>query len=222
MTALIANAKNFFINSDYPMDKVIYQLSGSQSMTGGTSITIPHGLPFAPLVDMVWSYNSDFSVSYSDNAGPAPSAVFGWVFDLQVTVQADATNIYINSGGPASPATVYYRVFAFQPDDSNASLPATVSAGDSFVLNSGYNYAKLLNAGHTAYGTGAVNLVIPHNLGYIPQLKIWLKTTRVNPLDYLADDSFSWQVDATTSSITISNSSVLTAGTIYYRIYMDQ
>ena len=222
MPAIAANAQNFLINSDYPMDKVVYLLSDSASMTGGTSLTIPHGLPFTPLVDMVWSYNSNFSVTYSDNAGPAPSAVYGWVFDLQVTVQSDATNIYINAGGPAAAATVYYRVFAFQPDDSNVELPATASSGDSFVLNSTYNYAKLLTAGHVSYGTGAVSMVIPHNLGYIPQVKVWLKSTRLNPLNALSDDPFLWRIDATTASITVSNTSTFTAGTMYYRIYMDQ
>ena len=225
MTAIAANATNFLINSDYPMDKVVYLLSGSVTMDGSTFFQIPHGLPFTPLIDLTWSYQADFSVSYTNNAGPAPASAPGYIFDLQVAVESDATNLYFSAHGPASAKTVYYRVFGFQPDDSNVSLPSTVSAADTFILNSGSNYAKLLIAGHTAYSSGAVNVVVPHNLGYLPQVQVWQSSIRTAPIAVTGDDmSGSWQVEVTSTSVIISISAFnnFNSGTLYYRVYMDQ
>lgn len=225
MPAIAANAQNFLINSDYPMDKVVYQFSSSQTMDGSTFFSFPHGLPFAPLIDLTWSYTPDFSVSYTINAGPAPASVPSYLFDLQVYASSDATNIYIDCYGPASAQTVYYRIFGFQPDDSNVTLPSTVASGENFIFNSTYNYAKLLTAGHAPFTAGGVFITIPHNLGYLPQVQVWQKTTRTNLIAVSGDDpSGSWQIEVTSTSLTMTLSpfNSLSSGTLYYRIYMDQ
>jgi len=221
---MAVDPRNFLVNSDYPLDKVVYLNSSSASIGGGTTITIPHGLPFTPLVDLTWSYNSNFATSYTNNTGPAPASVPWFIFDLQVYVDADATNIYIEAYGPAAATTVYYRVFGFQPSTSNVAVDFTAPSADNFALNTDYNYTKLLAQGTEAHGTGVVSITIPHNLGHIPQVQVWRQSSsRTSMLSFSGDPaSFSWQIEVTTSSVILYNPGMFVTGTLHYRIYIDE
>ena len=113
MPAIQANAKSFLINSDYPLDKVVYINQGSVNIGGGIDRIIAHGLPFTPLISFVWSFTADFAITYQFNNGSFPSGNPGYYFSLQLSIQANATNITLSGNGTITSTTVYYRIFGF-------------------------------------------------------------------------------------------------------------
>ena len=52
--------RNFLLNTDYEMDKIVYFKEGSLN-AGQYDVDMPHGLNFTPLVFGVCAFNSDFS-----------------------------------------------------------------------------------------------------------------------------------------------------------------
>ena len=218
MPAITANARNFLYNTDYPLDKVIYLKSGTTNIASGGTLNIAHGLPFIPLINFYWSLTPDFSVIYEDNIGPFPSGNPGFFFTLQVSARADATNITLDANGILGSTTIYYRIFGFQPDDSNVDLPSTASAGDIFSFNTDYNYLKLYSASHVSLAAGA-SFTLVHGLGYRPQVSTWFLTGGVSyPSTYSDQDGR--QTEVTNSSVIFTNAS-FSAGVMYYRIYQD-
>ena len=62
------NPNNFLINTDYPLDMIIYYKFYELTTNGSSSqtVTIPHGLGFTPLLFGVWSTTPDFAgISYA-------------------------------------------------------------------------------------------------------------------------------------------------------------
>ena len=167
------SAQGLPMNSDYPMDMVILVQTPTSSYPnadgfGGHSVTIPHGLPFIPLVFGNWSPNSDFRDPR--DYGVLQESSFGYV-----RCYADSTNVYIDSfatNSSGTPINVYVRIFGFEPSNSAADIPPTNTSGTAFTLNSDYNYSKLLLSTiiPTASGSSAS---INHGLGYLPQIMAW-------------------------------------------------
>lgn len=219
MPAILANATNFLYNSDYPLDKVVYLASGSLGAVSGSNYTVAHGLPFIPLVDLEWSYTSDFAVSYASNMGDFPSSNPAYLFKMRLTLSADATNVTIYADGSNSPVAIYYRIFGFQPDDSDKAVASTVSSGDALALSTDYNYTKLYMAGHVAIGTGGT-ATITHNLGYYPQVQVWASSGGTTQLVDFSGDNDYHIIEITTTALIITLPS-LSSGTYYYRIYAD-
>lgn len=216
MPANPTTAKDMLVTSDYPLDKVVYLNSGSGSIASGGTITIAHGLSFTPLTGLVWSTTSDFSISYSDNSGSFPSGNPGFFYSLQVAVSSDSTNIYLDANGTAGSTTIYYRIFAFQPDDSNVDLPGTSSTADDFTISTDYNYSKLFEASHFTGSAGSTT-TISHNIGELPKVLTWYKVgTRTYPVAFMSVDGI--QTEVTTTSIIIKNNLFVSA-VIYYRAY---
>lgn len=160
MPRIIENSREFLINSDYPMDKIIY-FKQYDNLPGGESVSIPHNLPFIPLLFGVWSMNADFS----DPRGFAGLyANFGYV-----SISADSTYVHISS---VTDSPAYIRIYAFEPSDSHADIPPTNTMAGEFILNSDYKYSKLQQALIVDYN-GGVGVSVPHNLGYKPQVMAW-------------------------------------------------
>jgi hypothetical protein len=173
----MTDARNFLLNTDYPLDKIIYITSGSATVANTTNdgvpgITITHNLPFTPLPILLWSNTSDFAICYenSDESYTTNSFVSG--AGQFYSVSANSTTIGItryNLSG--SSKTLYYRIFCFQP--SNASIesvvPATNSSGSEFILNTDYNYMKLVNAGVLT----SASRTYSHGLSFTPRVQLW-------------------------------------------------
>ena len=182
MPAILANAKNFLINSDYPLDKVVYMTSGSVIVPASdyNDISISHGLPFTPLVNAIYSTSSTFDIAYEYNSGqvntdlsiPSP-----FLYDTSDT--SDATHITLrHTNYSVSPVTLYYRVYAFMPTTASAGVSFTASIADNFTINSDINYTKLILSGATAYSSVVSSTeVIPHGLGYKPQVMAWVENS---------------------------------------------
>src|SRR5690606_1610325 len=72
--------------------------------------------------------------------------------------------------------TLYYRIFCLMPSTANESsiVDFTENAGDDFILNTDYNYMKLVNAGVFEFG-GTVKYT--HNLGFVPRVRFWMENS---------------------------------------------
>jgi hypothetical protein len=222
----MVDARNFSLNTDNPLDQVIWLYSDSKAISGTTSgtITIPHGLPFTPLVSGSWSLDSDFGVLYEYSSGTLPSGnATSSLYGRSVRVSADSTNVYLAWTNTLSATTIYLRLFAFQPSDEDHELEPTAASGDVFAFSSDYNYAKLLDADFENVSAGDT-VVIPHNLGYRPQVLAWARdmSGRVSPMDYQDNNNDSWtDVVVTSTSVTFVVPLSASIDRIDYRIYAD-
>lgn len=172
----MTDPRNFLLNSDYPLDKVIYRATGSFAIGAGfatASATIPHGLSFTPLPVLQWSTTSDFSVVYEAGSGPAPDDIISNILGIALECTADSNSIDIDASNfNTSSYTIYYRVFCFMPSDVNVDADPTQDEGDSFILNTDQNYAKLFDSGKL---TLATTTTVTHDLGYEPQVFMWIE-----------------------------------------------
>lgn len=227
----MADPRNFLLNTDYPMDQIVFLKEGSMVRGDGIfTINIPHGLPFTPLPEMVWSHTADFAICQT---GPDES-----YFDNQWTtmvgeyynVLADDTNIIIQgNNNSGSTKTIYYRIWAFAP--STASLdsvvPSTTNSGDNFILNTDYNYMKLAYSGYLSSAGGGVKS-FSHNLGYVPRVKTWNIASelayqnnfnQIISIDPDGSVGYSIGTHITSTQLVMMNNSVNDG--IEYRIYYD-
>jgi hypothetical protein len=208
------------INSDYPLDKVIYMASGSTTFASGglpANLTIDHDLTFKPLIVGQWSYDADFSTVQEGGlqvyGDPAVASLSFFSTSTQILIAR-----YNNTG---SSVTLYYRMFGFMPSDVSELAPFTDSVSSDFVLNSDYNYMKL-------YDAGIVNLTsssqtVAHDLGYRPRVLVWNDGSYIGT--ELVNSSFAAQ--GTVDYVEVDDTNVyfvrVGAGTrsYHYRIYLD-
>lgn len=227
MVANVQDARNFLLTTDFPLDKVVLLKSGSQSIgTGPGTIIIPHNLPFIPLVSGSWSLDPSFLVSYEYSSGTFPStSPTTSIFDLLLDIYADTTNVTVGYQNNGSATTIYYRVYAFQPSDSNQDVPPTASQGDDFILSTDYNYTKLYLNGVINNPPRPSTQVVTHNLGYLPQVIAWETDPLGNrrPLDFSQTPLFSYtNVLVTTTTVEFQVPVLTLTRRIDYRIYLDE
>lgn len=216
----MVDPRNFFLNTDNPLDKVVYLNQGSMIMGSGMSVDIPHGLPYTPLISFIWSFTADFAITYQENNGPFPSGNPGYFFSLQVSSQSNPTNVRLSGNGTITSTTIYYRILAFVPDDYVGNLPSTTTQADKFVLLTDLNYAKLVKVGTISVAASGT-ATIPHNLGYLPQVMVWSRPSTgvgVYPLQY--ESPYNCNADITTSALVLTNLD-FNATTVFYRVYAD-
>ena len=228
MPAIVSNAKQMLLSSDYPLDKVVGIKNGSRgvaSFPGTSTIVVPHGLPFAPLFIGQWSLSPDFSVTYEFGSGPVGN-VLRFNYSVSSYIFSDATNLTMEvSNFLDNPITFYYRIYMFQPTTYNVALPFTAAQADTFTLNTDYNYTKLFMSGHIN-SPAPTNNVITHGLGYAPQVIYWDELDNGNirnepvALMLIPFQSYNTGCEVTTNELVIAPS----AGTIrlHYRIYIDE
>lgn len=224
----MVDPKKFLINTDYPLDKVVYMKSGSFSISGvgDTTTNISHGLSFIPLVCGQWSFNSNFSTCYEFYSGTIPSQNPALLFDVTVEIIATSSQITLTTRKSSSgSATVYYRIFAFQPSDSNVSISNLASSSNDLVLSSDYNYLKLSTSNYFTMGTDT-SKTITHSLGYRPRVLAWAYWNTLGymfPITLWSDSSGTIVgLRVTTSSLVFTNPNGYSIGKVYYRIYLDE
>jgi hypothetical protein len=199
---MATDPRDFLINSDYEMDKIVYFTTGT--ITAGSSDTIAHNLSFTPMVFGVFATDSDFT----DTHVLPFSAHDGEAF----TLSADNTNVNIAYDNQDPTASVYYCIMGFEPDGSTADAPATSQYAGSLIIDTEYNYCKLYSNG---YVNGDADTTITHDLGYLPQIMAW---TELNG-EY--EPTNTSNIEITTTDI---NFNYAGAGydKVHYRIYYDE
>lgn len=168
------DARNLLFSTDYPMPVLAWEHSGSIADVGavGTkSITIEHGLRFTPLLIGVWSTSSDFSPAY-DIANYLGGGVINGQ-DMQLNqCGADDTNVYVEAfNASSSTKSLFFRLLAYAPPDYDGEVP-NISDTTNFQFSTEYNYPKIVKAGSVTIDAGD-SAGITHELGYIPQAKVW-------------------------------------------------
>lgn len=204
-----ADPRDFLLNTDYEMDKIIYFAEGSLNV-GQYDIDIPHKLPFVPLLFGVCAFNEDFSDSRT-----VPFEQITRDNTIQFTASANATNVRLAyTSTSSSPSKIYYRLYGFEPSDSRAIVSPTSKYAKQFILNTDYNYCKLYKKGVASVGD-----VVTHNLGYLPQTLAWQQANGwVSPVETSTTSS---AIIITDSSITFQYPS-LGVDKFHYRIYYDE
>ena len=216
---MAVDPRNFLFNTDYEMDKIIYFTSGSITANEYQK-TITHNLGFKPLIFGVCATASDFS-----DPRTIPYENITQDNSIWFYAKASASNRYLEFVNFSDQnAKMYYRIYAFEPSDSNADIVPTGDNASQFILNTDYNYCKLHSKGELNEGG-----TVTHNLGYIPQVLAWYET-KLSPND---DTKVVTPIDMsqpinpldTPMDTEINTSSVVFQGypsKIYYRIYYDE
>lgn len=138
------NPNNFLVNTDYPLDMIIYYKyhSFKTNTSKNQTITIAHNLGFAPLLFGSWSYNQDFSKSFSLLSGAYGEG------KLTLYVTSDENNIYIHKY-QYSPQrkNVYLKIYGYAPTTWTGDCEPTAQSNGPLILNTDSKYASLLSAG---------------------------------------------------------------------------
>ena len=206
-----SDPRDFLLNTDYEMDKIVYFEQGE--ISEGQTITLPHKLGFAPLVFGICSFNSDYSDARSI---PYQKQTQDELIDFQIfATTSDVQITYVNYAD--NPPKMYYRIYAFEPADSHAKIGATSKYAKQFILNTDYNYCKLWKK-----GISVGNETITHNFGYLPQVMAWQEANGgITPLEYsLLNDP--WGNTPTYAKITTTTVEFTNLGRLHYRIYYDE
>lgn len=206
----MADPRNFLLDSDYPLDQVVYMASGSYTSTtsgAGDISQIAHGLPFRPLLVGKWSLKSDFSTSrecylpiYTDING-----IYVQAFSNDTTITISSINF------TGASKTVYWQVYGFMPSNVNVDASFTSANADIFAFNSDYNYTKLY---YNDIVTASASTTITHNFGYRPQTMAWLKDISIYGTGMVNVDTY---VKVTTSDVIVTSASK----DVHLRIYAD-
>lgn len=233
------NVDHFRLDSDYPMDKIVYFKQGTFTPSNG-SFQFTHGLSFTPLLFGVISKNSDFSEAYSFNTPMVEKHTFEYPFSISsITLFSNNTNVYFWIGDNAQAeltGTWYYRVYGFSDESLSVVANETSTSGGNLILNSDYNYYRLYETG-TLDWNGSQSRTVNHNLGYRPFVLTWGRVkyaTQNFPADitqtyytYNTGDSNSHGIYVDTTKITfdcMSNQLFPTTyyDKIWYRIYANE
>lgn len=219
---------NLLLTTDKPLDKVVYLRTEAVAIPAYDykDVTIAHGLGFLPLVNAQWSTSSDFSTSYNIGGGPNTGASRSY----NTAISANATNVYLNTtNNTASAVTLYFRIYGLIPSDVNDDVTATAASADNFILNTDYNYTKLLEAGKVVGpASGGTFEYVTHSLGYRPQVSIWMTRAGftspfiINQITPGVPGFDQVLVAVTTTQIIFSFADVLASYTMHYRLYGDQ
>lgn len=214
----MADPRDFLLNTDYEMDKIILVKTGSFVRRA----EIPHDLGFAPLPFGVWSTSEDFSTVNTIGVSDYESYP-GYTPRLGVDCASYSDKIKLAASGDGKDTTtIYYRLYGFEPPESSADVTTNSTMANTFVLNTDYNYRKLM-----AQGTFTQDYQeYAHNLGYIPQVMAWLKASEdwggdIEPI-MGASNYNDFKISLTANKIIAGN--VISSGVekIYWRIYYDE
>lgn len=195
--------RDLMYDSRYPMPWIVWRQTYSVTVPAYQfkTFNFAHGLPFRPLIIGQWSTNSNFSPSY-DLSVEVPGGATGGQVPTSMIVSADATNINITAdNNMENSRTFYLRLMAFAPPEYKGNV-TPVDYTSPFRFNTKYRYQKLYMAGISNAPT------INHNLGYLPQAKIW----------NIVNDTVSVGTATLTTSSLTSDSAT---NSFYYHIYLD-
>jgi len=229
---MAVNPRNFLVNSDFPLDQILFLNEGSTVVANNTfsgTVSIAHGLPFVPLPSLVWSNDADFTTAFNYWDGNFASSFISPV-GQQYDVFADATNVNIrlfNTSG--SSQTVYYRIYCFAPSTASVDslVEHTANEGERFTINTDLNYMKLAATGSLSSGAGTVSY--SHGLSFVPRALVWYQ---VGSEFYQVSSPQIVNTDPTgsvgsTSGVYVDSTKLewlnpAGAATIQYRIYAEE
>ena len=181
--------RNFYFDSDYEVDTLIYKRLNSVSVahhnsrTEAVTLTIPHGLVgMTPLMRGVWSKdafaNSAIPFGTSDiikqtDTGDFYRANF-WLSEVLTAVYSDATNVYIYIYNIGPTFTMTYKVYGIHGGE-DVDIASNSNLSTPFMLSSDLNKLKVWKQGGDTLSLpsgGSANASVIHELPYIKSGKI--------------------------------------------------
>lgn len=161
-------SNNLLVNSHYQIPWIVHKLNYSFTVPAKTTqrdVTLAHNLPFRPLLVGQWSDSSSFSPSYDISLGYTQRTQSDR-FEVVVFVESDESNLYFFVlNNTTAIKTINLRLMGFAPPEYDGEV-TPVDYDSKFRYNSHYRYQQL-------YMGGFADVDIAHNLGYIPQARIW-------------------------------------------------
>jgi hypothetical protein len=167
--------KSFNLNTETLPDKVIWRTEQTYSVplapgiTAYTEYTIPHGLPFVPLILGTYS-DDDFATSYDFGVGPygnLPTYGFDG-FTMIAHAYSDATNVTIRVISHNTARTITFRLVGLVPQLSPATTIPTPTVQDDFILNSDLITLKHITVFSVNMTTNGLGTFVTH--AYATQL----------------------------------------------------
>ena len=213
---------DFLMNTDYELDKIVFFKEGDFTNT----LTFSHTLSFTPLIFGFWSTDKNFtsvnSIGVFENE-PVIPGLYTPVLGVSGTAYPNKTIKLEAHGENSGSAKIYYRLYAFEPSDSKENAPQTAKHAGALVFDTDYNYRKLLAKGIFTNNGEEYN----HNLGYIPQVMVWIKYKNDNGTAPMMESSefTDFKMEVTDKKIRISLGSPIVQrliDKIYWRIYYDK
>lgn len=217
----MADPRDFLLNTDHEMDKIVYYKSGSTLPSGTPSSVgiryIDHfNLGFVPLIFAVFSFSEDFSDTRMDH-------MFSYNDDCVIMIDSVMDGIRIQYANNDLNKRLYYRIYGFEPSNSTASVGKTQKDAKEFIINTDYNYCKLYKK-----GIADSDITITHNFGYMPLVLAWQEAPfRVPPPSIITPCWQSGAIGSGFPDICTTNTDVKIVGVpenqkIHYRIYYDE
>lgn len=230
--------RDFLINTDYEMDKIVFVTEGMIQIDGDAQIigsgdkreekNILHGLPFNPLVFGICADNKEmknaksmpFNTDFWFPGGGTPVYIDSKVYLGVYTMGPNIVVRYQINSTVTNPKPYYYRIYAFEPTTSNVKIGATKNHAGTFLLDSDHNYRKLFKKGSARAGE---QVFIEHNLGYIPQCMFWNELTKAPNTGYVIQTDGDWiTVTDKYVSFTVASGGPFDDSITHYRIYCDE
>lgn len=226
LSRLMASIRDkFILNSDYPIDKIVWLKEGEKKMnasgsTGDNPIEITHNMGVQVYVTGVWTID-DWQTTYTFNA----DRVDGQGYLYQSVLGSTDAKVYVFAAHASGANKQFkYRIWGFMHEDATKGIEAKATAGygmNRLVFSTDYEYPMLYKE-----GTASPNTVITHSLGVIPYVDIWGKSSYGDHrYSLVTDDQFGQTygtgelIKITDSTITISSDTSQYNG-YYYRIYL--
>lgn len=221
----MSDPRNFLLNTDYEMDKIIYFKQGDFT----NEVEFPHNLNFAPLIFGVWSTDEDFSSSNTLGVQPigsydpdkTPLCVAAMVIG-DIDAPDSESKINLRAVGKNSATTkIYYRIYAFAPPEYKGATPTTSSKARQFILNTDYNYRKLKASG--VFNNAGEEYV--HNLGYLPHVMAWEKNESGNEfwiMPLVRSNPNNFRLEITNNKIKLQFTTSYIFEKLYWRLYYDE
>lgn len=225
------NIKNIHFASNLQVDKILGTFTGTLTSPSPsaspetTLISVSTGI-----VDTVFFkgiYSIDGGTTWNDfenkNYDLPPSTFFAY---LQIYGRFNVANgnmdIIANNYTFLTTPTAYtiiYKVALIGSPDTGAITPQPI--GSNIYFNSNYNYQKIyLDHSESISISTSQTFTIAHNLGYIPKIRSFIKTSTnvvLETFNYLHDIS----IDEDNVYITLWGGISGINGTLYVRIYYD-
>lgn len=216
----MANLPNLRVDSDYHMPWIVWsqQLQFTVGSGDWGSYDTNHGLPFTPLIFGYWSTSANFQPCY-DLTTDAPGYSGSGQAELAFLASANGSVVrLVLTNNRTSSTTFYARVMAFAPPDYTGDVQP-VEYSDPFTFNSDYRYQKIFMEGQTTQS-------VTHNLGYIPQFRLWQLTTNTGFVSPVATASSATQYyvppNITTTQLDLGGAAGAANTSYFYHIYGDQ
>lgn len=217
----MADPRKFLYSSDYPTPAFVASWTGSVTVNGHSysDTQFAHNLPFTPLLVGQWSLDPNFQPAFDIGTQN------GWFVGVQFNqvIGSNSTNIKIMLNNDYdTQKTYYYRVFAFAPSDFDGDVPS-IEDSTNYRFSSDFRNPKLFAYGHETL-TSARDIDVYHNLGYVPQCRVW-KMDDINKIlspavnvHYEDGSNTSGQYVDTSALHIVGN---LAGDEIYYHIYAE-